>query len=159
MTADRNPRRLVMLTLTIYWGCILFGPTGPWMAYILVETVKHDQSLSQAFHQLRLYLFAPGYNLFLIAALNAVPFLLFSVFVLFHLGLIPTGQCQLARRRAAGILTAAAVGIGLSGWTHVSTLLCPHAQSALAYVFLPFVLIAFPLSYGVGRLLGLWLIR
>ncbi len=160
MTTDGDQRRLVMLALAIYWGCILFGLTGPLMAYILVETVKHDQSFSQALHQLRLYLFAPGYNLFLIAALNALPFILFSVFVLFHVGLIPSGQCQLARRRAAGILTAAAVGIGLSGWTHVSTLLYPDAQSALAYVFLPFVLlIAFPVSYAVGRLLGLWLIR
>ena len=160
MTTDRNPRRRVMLTLTIYWGGILFGLIGPWMAYILVETVKHDQSLCQAFHKLRLYLFAPGYNLFLFAALNAVPFLLFSVFVLYHLGLIPSGQCQLARRRATGILAAAAIGITLTGWTHLSTLLYPDAQSALAYVFLPFVLlIAFPLSYGAGKLLSLWLIR
>jgi hypothetical protein len=160
MTTDRNRLHLVMLTLATYWGCIVFGLTGPWIAYVLVETVKHGQSFNLTLHQLRLYLFAPGYNLFLIAVLNAVPFVLFSVFSLFHLGLAPAGHCLVVRRRAAGILIAAAIGIGLSGWTHLSTLLYPDAQGALAYIFLPFLLlIAFPVSYAAGRLLGMWCIR
>jgi hypothetical protein len=125
-----------------------------------VDMLKHGQSFGQTWHQLRLHLFAPGYNLFLIAVLNAVPFVLFAVFALFHLGRIPSGQCQPARRRAAGILTALLAGLGLSGWTHLSTLLYPDAQGALAYLFLPFVLlIVFPTGYLVGRFLGLWFIR
>lgn len=160
MTTDRDQRRLAMLTLVIYWGAILFGLLAPWLAQVIVDMAKHNQTLGQSMHQLRLHLFAPGYNLFLVAVLNAVPFVLFAVFALFHLGLIPAGQCQPARRRAAGILTALLAGLGLSGWTHLGTLLYPGAQGALAYLFLPFVLlIVFPAGYLAGRFLGLWFIR
>ena len=90
----------------------------------------------------------------------AVPFILFSVFALLHLGLIPSDNGRLARRRAAGILMAAMIGVGLSGWTHLDTLLYPDAQGALAYVFLPVVLlIVLLVGYAGGRLVGALLIR
>lgn len=160
MTTERHQQQLVLLTLAVFWGSVLFGLLMPWLSSIIVDMIKHGQSFDHAMHQLRLYLFAPGYNLFLVAVLNAVPFVLFAVFALWHLGLIPTGACQLAKRRAGGILAALLTGIGLSGWTHLSTLLYPDAQGALAYLFLPFALvIAFPASYLVGRLAGHWLFR
>lgn len=160
MTQDRDLRRLARLTLALYWGSILFGLTAPWLSNIAVDMAKHHQSVGQAFHQLRLHLFAPGYNLFLVALLNAVPFVLFAVFTLLHLGLLPPGQCRLARRRAAGVLTTLLLGIGLSAWTQVMTLWHPDAQSALAYFFLPFVLSALmPVGYALGRGLGTLLFR
>ncbi|MEK7237127.1 MAG: hypothetical protein AAB242_10920, partial [Nitrospirota bacterium] len=134
--------------------------TLPWLATVGVDMVKHHQSFGQAFHQLRLHLFAPGYNLFLIAVMNAVPFILFAVFTLFHLGLVPSQDQRLAGRRRAGILVATLALVGLSTWTHVMTLWYPDAQGALAYLFLPFwQILLMPLAYAGGRLLGLLLIR
>lgn len=160
MTRPVSNRGMVLGTLTIYWGCILLGLTLPWLATVGVDMVKHHQSFGQAFHQLRLHLFAPGYNLFLIAVMNAVPFILFAVFTLFHLGLAPSQDRRLVGRRSAGILVATLGLVGLSTWTHVMTLWYPDAQGALAYLFLPFwQFLLMPLGYAGGRLLGLLLIR
>lgn len=43
----------------------------------------------------------------------------------------------------------------IAGWTHVSVLVYPDAQGALAYFYLPaLLLISLPLGYGVGRALA-----
>jgi len=110
-------------TLIIYWGCTLLGLALPLLTTVSVDMVKHHQLFRQAFHQLRLHLFAPGYNLFLIA----VPFILFAVFTLFHLGLVPSQDYRLASRRRAGILVATLGLVGLSTWTQVMTLWYPDA--------------------------------
>ena len=149
----REPNsRLSRFTLFIYWSCIVLGLGIPWFATIAVDMLKHDQSLVQATHQLQIHLFAPGYNLFLIALLNAAPFLLFAIFSLLHLGFAPSTDQNLCRRRGAGV-TVAAIGLfGLSAWTHVTTLWHPDAQGALAYLFLPVVLLALmPIAYALGR--------
>lgn len=160
MTDPKSTHRLTALTLIVYWGCILFGLTLPWLATVGVDMVKHQQSFGQAFHQLRLHLFAPGYNLFLIAVMNAVPFILFAVFTLFHLELAPSQDQRLAGRRRAGILVATLGLVGLSTWTHVMTLWYPDAQGALAYFFLPFVLLGLtPVGYALGRGLGTLMFR
>ncbi|HSF70228.1 MAG TPA: hypothetical protein VLA47_07580, partial [Nitrospira sp.] len=86
MTDVYMNRLLTFFTLAVYWTCLLIGLTIPWLATIGVDMLKHDQTLGQALHQLRLHLFAPGYNLFLVALFNAVPFVLFAVFALFHMG-------------------------------------------------------------------------
>lgn len=160
MTDSAPARRLTTFTLIVYWGCILLGLTLPLLATVGVDMVNHQQSFGQAFHQLRLHLFAPGYNLFLIAVMNTVPFILFAVFALFHLGNVPAENQRLAGRRKAGILMAALGLLGLSASTHVMTLWYPDAQGALAYVFLPFMqVIVLPISYAAGRLLGRFFIR
>lgn len=151
MTDSASTRRLTTFTLIVYWGCILLGLTLPSLATVGIDMVKHHQSFGQAFHQLRLHLFAPGYNLFLIAAMNALPFILFAVFTLLHLGLAPLEDQRLTARRSAGILVATLGLVGLSAWTHVMTLWHPDAQGALAYFFLPFLLcLVIPVGYGVG---------
>lgn len=160
MTDPKSTRRLTALTFIVYWGCILLGLTLPLLATVCVDMAKHHRSFGQAFHQLQLHLFAPGYNLFLIAAMNAVPFILFSVVTLFHLGLVPAQDRQLASRRKAGILMSIVWLVGLSTWTHVMTLWYPDAQGALAYFFLPFVLLGLvPVGYAVGRGLGALMLR
>jgi len=160
MTDSASTRRPTTFILIVYWGCILLGLTLPLLATAGVDMVKHHQSFEQAFHQLRLHLFAPGYNLFLIAVMNAVPFILFAVFSLLHLGLAPAQNQQLNGRRRAGILMATLGLLGLGIWTHVMTLWYPDAQGALAYLFLPFwQILLMPLAYAGGRLLGLLLIR
>ena len=155
-----SANRLITFTLMVYWGCILLGLGIPWLATIAVDLLKHDQSFDQALHQLRLHLFAPGYSLFLIAVLNAIPFGLFAVFTLFHMGLAPSGNRILVGRRGAGVVVTAIGLIGLSAWTHVTTLWFPDAQGAIAYIFLPFVLlILIPVAYMIGRSLGRLIFR
>jgi hypothetical protein len=156
---DSN-RRLTLFTLTMYWSCLLVGLAMPWLATIMVDVLKHDQTVGQAIHQLRLHLFAPGYNLYLVALLNAAPFVVFAVFTLFHMGRAPVGDRRLCRRRGTGILVAALVLMVLSAWTHVVTLWYPDAQEAIAYLSLPFVLFAvMPVAYGGGRVLATIMFR
>jgi hypothetical protein len=141
---------LTILTLLVYWSYILLGLSIPGLSTIVVDVLKHGQSLGQAFHQWRIHLFAPGYNLFLIAAMNSVPFVLLAVFALLHLGLAGPDPAGLIRRKW-GVLIAGLTAVGLSVWTHVMTLWYPDAQGALAYVFLPFVLAAvIPVAYLIG---------
>jgi len=148
-TADR---RRTVFTLSIYWSCILLGLAIPGLSTIAVDVFKHHQSLGQAIHQWRIHLFAPGYNLFLVAIWNAVPFVLFAVFALLHLGWARLEEAGLYRR-ISGTLLAGLAAIGLSAWTHVMTLWFPDAQGALAYLFLPIVLAGvIPASYLIGWL-------
>ena len=158
-TAGSSPR-LMRFTLLIYWGCILLGIGIPWLATIASDVIVHDQSVMEALHQLRLHLFAPGYNLFLIAVLNAVPFTLFAIFSLFHLGLVSLQDRKLISRRGSGVVVTALGLIGVSTWTHLTTLWHPDAQGAIAYLFIPFVLFwLMPAGYALGRGLGMLIFR
>ena len=153
-TATDSPRRFTTLTLVLYWTCILSGLAIPWIATVAVDMAKHDQSLTGAVRQLRLHLFAPGYNLFIIALINAMPFLIFAVFLLFHLGLSPMDDRTLRGRRSAGVLLTVIGLVGFSLWTHVATMWEADAQAALAYLFLPFLLLVLmPVCYAFGRAL------
>jgi len=152
--------RLGRATVTLYWTCIGSGLIIPWIAVILVDLLKHHQSIGQALHQWRLHLFAPGYNLFLVGLLNAVPFVLLALFLLFHLGLTSSLTLPLARRRMVGVATAALAAAGLSAWAQIATLWFPDAQGALVYIFLPIGLAALlPVGYAIGRVFGSLLIR
>jgi len=158
MTDTRVVSGLAGLTLTIYWSCILLGLAIPAFAAITVDMLKHGQSVGQAVHQWRMHLFAPGYNLFIIAVLNAVPFVLLAVFALLHLGLAPPDAVARTRRGVA-VSVAALIAIGSSLWTHVTTLWYPDAQGALAYVFLPVVLaFIIPVAY-LAAWSGTWLFQ
>ncbi len=160
MTDVYSNRLLTFFTLAVYWTCLRIGLTIPWLATIGVDMLKHDQTLGQALHQLRLHLFAPGYNLFLVALFNAVPFVLFAVFALFHMGRAPVHDRRLCGRRGAGVLMAALALVMFSAWTHARTLWHPDAQGAIAYLFLPLVLLAVaPVAYAVGRALAPFIFR
>lgn len=150
MSVSRTVPGLTRFTLSIYWSCLVLGLAIPAVAAIAVDVLKHGQSVGQAVQQWRMHLFAPGYNLFVIAVLNAVPFFLLAVFTLFHLGLAGPDADGRSRRKI-GVLLAALTAIGLSLWTHVTTLWYPDAQGALAYVFLPFMLaLVIPSAYVAG---------
>ena len=160
MSAQQSDCRLMTFTLSVYWSCILLGLGIPWIATIAVDVLKHDQSLVQATHQLQLHLFAPGFNLFLIALFNAVPFIVFAVFTLFHMGLVPPQDRRLRHRRGTGVLVTVIGLVGLSLWTHVMTLWDPDAQGALAYLFLPILLLGLmPVGYVLGRGMGTLIFR
>ncbi len=150
MTERRDRCGNAAFALLVYWGCILLGLALPGLASVAVDVLKHGESVGHALHQWRIHLFAPGYNLFLIAVLNAAPFVVLAVFALLHLGSAALEAAAL-RRRKLGVLFAALAAIGLSAWTHLATLWHPDAQGALAYVFLPIVLAAaIPVAYLLG---------
>jgi hypothetical protein len=158
MTGSQS--RMTLYTLAVYWSCILLGLGIPWLATILVDMRKHEQPFLEAVRQVRLHLFAPGYNLFLIALLNAVPFVIFAVFSLFHLGLTPEHERKLCGRRGAAVLFTMSVLIAVSVWTHTMTLWHADAQGALAYMFLPLLLLVLmPIGYAIGRALGSFMFR
>ncbi|BFU95877.1 MAG: conserved membrane protein of unknown function [Nitrospira sp.] len=152
--------RLERTTVILYWTCVGLGLTIPWIAVILVDLFKHHQSVEQALHQWRLHLFAPGYNLFLVGLLNAIPFVFLALFLLLHMGMTSTRSLLLAKRRMAGVVAAVLGAIGLSAWVHMATLWFPDAQGALVYIFLPIGLTGLlPVGYAIGRGLGRLLVR
>jgi|SRR5688572_732253 hypothetical protein len=160
MAMTGSPSRLPVLALAVYWSCVLLGLSIPGIATIAVDVLKHDQSVSEAVRQLRLHLFAPGHNLFLIALMNAAPFVVFAIFSLFHLGLAPLHDRTLFGRRSFGVVFSAIGLVATSAWTHVTTLWYPDAQGALAYLFLPLVLLVLmPVGYAAGRALGCLIFR
>jgi hypothetical protein len=155
MTAPRDTRTLTRITVTLYWGCIVFGLTLPGIVMIVHDALRHHGAWAEAWLAFRLHLFAPGYNFFLIGILNALPFVLLAVFILFHLGTAAAKEPVIVSRRLAGVAGALAVAVGLSTWAHLATTLHPDAQGALVYFFLPIYLLGLiPLGYGCGRLIG-----
>ncbi len=157
MFSDKAVR---FMTVAIYWIAILLGPLVPWASLILTDVVVRHVPLAQALHDFRAHLFAPGYNLFLIGMLDSVPFIAFALLALFHLGMSRLEDSVRTRRRFAGIAGAGLVIIAVSIWIHVTILLHPDAQGAIAYLFLPMVLLALlPVGYVVGRLIGTLLVH
>ncbi|MET1082738.1 MAG: hypothetical protein ABWY12_06755 [Burkholderiales bacterium] len=155
MTAPRDPRTLTWITVTLYWGCIVFGLTLPGIVRVAHDSCRRHGAWAEAIRDFRLHLFAPGYNLFLVGVLNAIPFVLLAVFILFHLGTAAKQDPAIVSRRLLGVAGAVAVAVGLSAWAHLGTTLYPDAQGALLYLFLPFyLLVLIPLGYGCGRLIG-----
>ncbi|MDP9132143.1 MAG: hypothetical protein M3M98_03290, partial [Nitrospirota bacterium] len=100
-----------------------------------------------------LHLFAPGYNLFLVGILTGVPFIVLALVILLHLGTASVHTPLIAHRRMLGLVCASFTMLAVAGWTHVDVLIHPDAQGALAYFFLPIVLLLLlPVGYAVGRL-------
>jgi hypothetical protein len=160
MTALRDTRTLTRITVTLYWGCIVFGLTLPGVVTVAHDAYRRHGGWAEAWQDFHLHLFAPGYNLFLVGVLNAVPFVLLAVFILFHLGTAAKQEPAIVSRRLFGIAGALAVAVGLSAWAHLGTTLHPDAQGALVYFFLPIYLLALiPLGYGCGRLIGNIVVR
>lgn len=155
MTGQANRPDLTRLTLTLYWGSIVLGLTLPWIVRIAHEVYAGHAPWMDALQSLNRQLFAPGYNLFLVGAMNAAPFAIFALFVLFHLGRAHLCEPPMIPRRIGGALGGATVLLGVSLWAHIGTVVYPDAQGALVYFFLPFYLsILIPLGYAVGRRLG-----
>jgi hypothetical protein len=154
MTDRPPPSRHTGLILSLYWGSILLSLTLPWGLLALFEISAHRRTVGDAFRHLSLHFFAPGYHYFLVGALSAAPFVVYAVFLLFHLGWNDRLEPARQSRRTAGILGSLILMLGVSFWTHLSALMYPDAQGALVYLFLPYVLLVLiPLGYGAGRLI------
>lgn len=146
---------LRILTRLGFWVALLSGPLLPWISIVAVDTLVRHMPFAQTWRSFTLHLFAPGYNFFLIGILTALPFVILAVVILFHLGAAPAHNPLLPVRRAIGLACA---GLGMfiaAGWTHIDVLLHPDAQGALAYFFLPIILLLIlPAGYGLGRVMA-----
>jgi hypothetical protein len=151
-------KKLARLTVSLYWGTLVYGLLMPWAVTIWHDASKQHGEWAVVWRDFRLHLFAPGYNLFLIGLLNVAPFVLLAVFLLLHLGTAASQDAVIVNRRLAGAAGALLVAVGLSTWVHVEVLIHPDAQGALAYFFLPIYLLGLiPIGYALGRLAGRFL--
>jgi hypothetical protein len=143
------------LIAALYWSAILGGFAVPGLISLGHELLAHRTPFADAWLDYRLHLIAPGYNLFLVAVLNAIPFVVLAVFLLLHLGTAAPHGRTVVSRRFAGVLGAWGTSFGLSLWMHLSLTLHPDAQGALALFFLPlYALVLMPVGYGCGRLIA-----
>ncbi len=96
------------------------------------------------------HLFEPGYNEFLIALINALPFVALGVFLIFHL----TGE-RVPNGRLIGIFGAFCAGAVLDLWGLAAIRLSRSSTASIGYIFLPFeVSVVMPVGYVVGRLIA-----
>ncbi len=152
--------RFRLLIRTVTWASAVGGFVLPWAVMIAVDHLVHHLPLDRAWQSFRLHLFAPGYNLFLVGILTAVPFIVLAFVILLHLGTTPLQDSLIAHRRTLGLACASFAMLVVAGWTHVDVLIHPDAQGALAYFFLPIVLLLMlPVGYTVGRLAAKVLVR
>lgn len=153
--AQEKSSRLRILTRLGFWTSLLGGPLLPWTIMLAVETWVRDVPFARAWRSFTLHLFAPGYNFFLVGVLTGLPFVVLAVVILLHLGTAPAHKSLIAHRRALGLLSASLAMVLVAGWTHIEVLIYPDAQGALAYFYLPILLLALlPLGYGLGRALA-----
>lgn len=152
MTEPVAPAPRTTVILALFWGSILGSLLLPWALITVFEVSAHRRSLGDALAHLRLHLFAPGSEYFLIGVLSAAPFVVYAGFLLFHVGWNSRMDAAQRSRRMAGVLGSLILMVGVSFWTHLSALMYPDAQGALVYVFLPSILLVLmPIGYGLGR--------
>ena len=155
VATSSTPLRLKLLTRAGVWISAIGGLILPWAIMIAVDHFVHHLPLQRAWQSFRLHLFAPGYNLFLVGILTAVPFAILALAILLHVGMAPLQKPMIARRRAFALACAATGMVMLTAWTHVDILIHPDAQGAVAYFLLPILLLLLLLvGYLVGRLVA-----
>jgi hypothetical protein len=77
------------------------------------------------------------------------------VIILFHLGTASAHNVLIAYRRALGLFSAGFSMVLIASWIHINVLIHPDAQGALAYFYLPILLLTIlPFGYGLGRALA-----
>ncbi len=152
MTDPAAESRRTTVILSLFWGSILLSLTLPWGLLTLFEISAHRRTILEAIRYVRLHLFAPGYEYFLVGVLSALPFVGSAVFLLLHLGWHRLEPGRYARRKA-GVVGSLLLMFGITFWTHLSALMYPTSRGALVYFYLPYILLVLiPLGYGMGRL-------
>ncbi len=152
------------LTLALYWGALVTGLVLPSIMKIVADTGHRHQPLSRVLREFVdgfwLRLFAPGDGLIFISLYSALPFALFAIFALFHLGLANRRGELIARRRRAALLVSGAAMVIVSVWGHYAILTAKGSTAGIGLIFLPFyVLFAAMIGYGLGRLVARYGVR
>ena len=149
-----SPRLRMMARLGV-WISLLGGLLLPWIIMLTVEILVRDIPYPRAWRSFTLHLFAPGYNFFFVGVLTALPFVILALIILFHLGTAPANNALIAYQRALGLFSAGLSMALIAAWVHVDVLIHPDAQGALAYFYLPILLLMMlPFGYGLGRALA-----
>ena len=153
--AQQKSSRLRVMARFGVWISLVGGLLLPWIIMLIVEILVRGVPYPRAWRSFTLHLFAPGYNFFLVGVLTALPFVILALIILFHLGRASTHNVLIAYRRALGLFSAG-LSLGLiATWVHVDVLIHPDAQGALAYFYLPILLLTIlPFGYGLGRALA-----
>lgn len=147
--------RLRTFTRLGFWFTLLIGFLHAWAIMLGVDTWVHHVPFARAWRSFTLHLFAPGYNLFLVGVLTAIPFVVLAIVMLLHVGAIDSRKALIAHRRVLGLVSADLIMLIIAGWTHIMVLIYPDAQGALAYFYLPaLLLLSLPIGYGIGRALA-----
>lgn len=146
-------------TLVLYWGALVTGLILPSIMKIITDTGHRHQPLSRVLIEyvdgFWLRLFAPGDGLIFISLYGSLPFAMFAIFTLFHLGLANRRGELIARRRWVALLASGVAMMIVSVWGQYSILTAKGSTAAIGFIFLPFyVLIAALAGYGLGRLIG-----
>ncbi len=139
-----------------FWVIALIGCLLPWIVIISCEIYFGQAAEIKNFPA---HLFGSGYNYFLVAVMNAAPFVILAVAARF---LLKPGQEQRIRRsRLAGLGTAAACDMALSLFAQVgvwSHMFNPRVHASLAGlgIFLLFfvALTVLPVGYLLGWAAG-----
>jgi hypothetical protein len=152
--------RLSRAVPRLFWGSLLTGLTLPWLLHILVQVFSRSRSSSQAFGDLSMNLFAPGYNYFLIGAWNGSAYVVYAVIVLFAVGRAHVRGPQVALRRLTGAQLALVAMLAVNAWADISIMTSRSSTAAIGYLFVPATtLVAAGLGCVVGRLMGGWIER
>jgi len=139
-----------------FWGITLIGFLLPWFVIVSCQIYFGHSAEIKHFPA---HLFGSGYNFFLVAVMNAAPFVILAVAARFLLK--PGQERRIRRSRLAGLGTAAACDMGLSlfaqigVWSHMFN---PRVHASLAGlgIFLLFfvALAALPVGYLLGWAAG-----
>jgi hypothetical protein len=133
---------------TLCWTSALAGIVLPVASMMLAGRRSPAQVLTEFWQS-----FAgaePG--LAFATALHAVPFWIFAVFALLHLGRIPAGDAALGSRRLGGALGALGAMTGASLWLNTAIFASRSSTAAIGFIFLPaYLLAALALGYALGR--------
>jgi hypothetical protein len=139
-----------------FWVIALIGFLLPWIVIIFCQIYFGRAADIRNFPA---HLFGSGYNFFLVAVMNAAPFVILAAAARFLLR--PGQERRIRRSRLAGLGTAAACDMGLSllaqigVWRHMFN---PRVHASLAGlgIFLLFfaTLAALPVGYLLGWAAG-----
>lgn len=151
-------------TAILYWGLLVTGVLLPWITQIAADAGHRGKPLMPVLAEFCdgfwLRLFAPGDGRLFMSLLGALPFALYALFVLFHLGRAYHRGEIIARRRRLALIIGAAAMVMISAWGHYGILTAKGSTAGIGLIFLPFhVLIAALIGYGLGRLAAGKLLR
>ncbi len=154
MTEYRGGRPVVITA--VFWATIATGFCLPGVVEILTAHFRHHAAWGVAVSDWWSHLFLPGYNGFLLATIQAVPFAVFAVFNLYRLTRGWDGGEKMFRNRLTAAVAGLACGGSLSLWGLASIAASSSSTSAIGYLFLPLpVSLVMIVGYFAGMVAGL----
>lgn len=153
MTEFREGKPLVITV--VFWTTIATGFCLPGVVEILTAHFRHHAAWNVAVSNWWSHLFLPGYNGFLLATIEAIPFAVFAVFNLYRLTRGWDAGEKIFRTRLTAAIVGLACGGSLSLWGLASIAASSSSTSAIGYLFLPGpVSIVLIVGYFVGMMAG-----